>query len=385
MNRRFVGTVVGFCGSRWERWSMRCRHTRLGRHIAGQLVRSGTSAGAELRRRMRGRKPRRFRSQTEHLSEGTARIAILDSIDYRKRIAAEEEDDATCWTNATQLCKIIAQSIVTAKSKVAKENDRDELPHFALCNLHFAFCNFQFAIKKAMPCPSTATPTKPAPAQNIGRVTQVIGSTFDVEFPEHHLPAIYNAVKITSQQKGITLNLTGEVQQHLGGGRVRCVALGSTDGMVRGMDCLDTGSPGQGAGRQMHARPRVQSDRRRDRRPRADRGRGLLAHPPRRARGDRPLDPDRNLRDRHQGDRPADAVRPRRQGGPVRRGRLGQNRHPHRTDRANRHRPTAATPSSPASASEPARATTSGSKCSSRRSATPAATSSTRRAWSSAR
>ena len=80
-------------------------------------------------------------------------------------------------------------------------------------------------------------------AQNIGRVTQVIGSTFDVEFPEHHLPAIYNAVKITSQQKGITLNLTGEVQQHLGGGRVRCVALGNTDGMVRGMECLDTGSP----------------------------------------------------------------------------------------------------------------------------------------------
>ena len=57
------------------------------------------------------------------------------------------------------------------------------------------------------------------------------------------MPAIYNAVKITSQQKGITLNLTGEVQQHLGGGRVRCVALGNTDGMVRGMDCLDTGSP----------------------------------------------------------------------------------------------------------------------------------------------
>ena len=43
--------------------------------------------------------------------------------------------------------------------------------------------------------------------------------------------------------KGVELNLIGEVQQHLGGGRVRCVALGSTDGMVRGMDCLDTGAP----------------------------------------------------------------------------------------------------------------------------------------------
>ena len=80
-------------------------------------------------------------------------------------------------------------------------------------------------------------------APNVGRITQIIGSTFDAQFAEHRLPAIYNAVKITSQQKGVTLNLTGEVQQHLGGGRVRCVALGNTDGMVRGMDCLDTGSP----------------------------------------------------------------------------------------------------------------------------------------------
>jgi F-type H+-transporting ATPase subunit beta len=87
-----------------------------------------------------------------------------------------------------------------------------------------------------------ATATKSA-AQNVGRVTQVIGSTFDVQFPESSLPTIYNAVKITSQQKGISLNLTGEVQQHLGGGRVRCVALGNTDGMVRGMECIDTGAP----------------------------------------------------------------------------------------------------------------------------------------------
>jgi F-type H+-transporting ATPase subunit beta len=79
--------------------------------------------------------------------------------------------------------------------------------------------------------------------QNIGRVTQVIGSTFDAEFAEDQLPAIYNAVKIVSNQKGIALNLTGEVQQHLGGAHVRCVALGSTDGLVRGMECLDTGAP----------------------------------------------------------------------------------------------------------------------------------------------
>ena len=79
--------------------------------------------------------------------------------------------------------------------------------------------------------------------QNVGRVTQVIGSTFDAEFPEDKLPAIYNVVKVTSEAKGVKLNLTGEVQQHLGGGRVRCVALGSTDGMRRGQDCVDTGTP----------------------------------------------------------------------------------------------------------------------------------------------
>ena len=82
-----------------------------------------------------------------------------------------------------------------------------------------------------------------ATANNIGHITQVIGSTFDVEYPEGHMPAIYNAVKIESSQKGVTLSLWGEVQQHLGGGRVRCVALGSTDGLIRGLDCVDTGKP----------------------------------------------------------------------------------------------------------------------------------------------
>jgi F-type H+-transporting ATPase subunit beta len=79
--------------------------------------------------------------------------------------------------------------------------------------------------------------------QNIGRITQVIGSTFDVEFDEGQLPPIYNAVRIVSEHKGIKVNLVGEVQQHLGGSRVRCVALGSTDGLIRGQDCVDTGGP----------------------------------------------------------------------------------------------------------------------------------------------
>src|SRR5204863_5502656 len=74
-----------------------------------------------------------------------------------------------------------------------------------------------------------------------GKVIQVIGSTFDVEFPEGHLPEIYNAVRIDGTAKGVEIHLAGEVQQHLGGNRVRCVALGSTDGLVRGMPVLDTG------------------------------------------------------------------------------------------------------------------------------------------------
>src|SRR5207249_8407927 len=52
-----------------------------------------------------------------------------------------------------------------------------------------------------------------------------------------------NAVSIKAKTKGVSLNLVGEVQQHIGGSRVRCVALGSTDGLTRGMDAIDTGGP----------------------------------------------------------------------------------------------------------------------------------------------
>src|SRR5205807_4382081 len=82
-----------------------------------------------------------------------------------------------------------------------------------------------------------------ANGQHTGHIIQVIGSTFDAEFGEGHLPEIYNAVRIESDYKGVTIRLTGEVQQHLGGNRVRCVALGSTDGLVRGMKTVDTGKP----------------------------------------------------------------------------------------------------------------------------------------------
>jgi F-type H+-transporting ATPase subunit beta len=79
--------------------------------------------------------------------------------------------------------------------------------------------------------------------QKIGSIVQVIGSTFDVEFEEGHLPEIYNALKIDEEYKGVHLKVTGEVQQHLGGNRVRAVALGSTEGLYRGMKVVDSGSP----------------------------------------------------------------------------------------------------------------------------------------------
>ena len=94
-----------------------------------------------------------------------------------------------------------------------------------------------------MPTATPAAKPKPAASKNIGQVSQIIGSTFDVQFPEGRLPAIYNAVKISNRREGGKIDLVGEVQQHLGGGKVRCVALASTDGMIRGMECIDTGAP----------------------------------------------------------------------------------------------------------------------------------------------
>jgi F-type H+-transporting ATPase subunit beta len=79
--------------------------------------------------------------------------------------------------------------------------------------------------------------------EKIGTIVQVIGATFDAEFEEGHLPDIYSALKIDAEVGGRRLQLTGEVQQHLGGNRVRAVALGSTDGLVRGTSLVDTGAP----------------------------------------------------------------------------------------------------------------------------------------------
>ena len=78
-----------------------------------------------------------------------------------------------------------------------------------------------------------------------GKVVQIIGPVMDVEFTQESLPPIYNAVRITSDGFDVPapIDVTAEVEQHLGEGRVRCVAMEPTDGIVRGMKATDTGSP----------------------------------------------------------------------------------------------------------------------------------------------
>src|ERR1700693_6608210 len=78
---------------------------------------------------------------------------------------------------------------------------------------------------------------------HIGRVVQVIGPVLDIQFEAGHLPAIYNAVRITSEGYNVPepLDITVEVQQHLGEGRVRAVAMEPIEGMVRGMKAVDSG------------------------------------------------------------------------------------------------------------------------------------------------
>ena len=76
-----------------------------------------------------------------------------------------------------------------------------------------------------------------------GKVVQVIGPVVDIEFPAGELPEILNAIKITGKAADQEINLTVEVMQHLGDSITRCIAMSSTDGLMRGMEAEDTGSP----------------------------------------------------------------------------------------------------------------------------------------------
>jgi F-type H+/Na+-transporting ATPase subunit beta len=77
--------------------------------------------------------------------------------------------------------------------------------------------------------------------ENVGKILQVIGATVDCQFDSDKLPNILNAIKIVDQEQGI--NLTVEVALHIGDNMVRCIAMASTDGLVRGMKAIDTGAP----------------------------------------------------------------------------------------------------------------------------------------------
>ena len=82
-------------------------------------------------------------------------------------------------------------------------------------------------------------------AENIGKVVQISGPAVDIQFDEKHMPPIYQALRITSEGFDIPnpMSVIVEVQQHLGEGRVRTIAMEATEGMVRGMKAIDTGGP----------------------------------------------------------------------------------------------------------------------------------------------
>jgi F-type H+-transporting ATPase subunit beta len=80
-------------------------------------------------------------------------------------------------------------------------------------------------------------------AAHEGRIVQVIGPVIDVEFEGGHLPPIYNALSIKAEIQGQKIDIVAEVEQHLGEGRVRAVAMKPTDGLQRGMAAVDLGEP----------------------------------------------------------------------------------------------------------------------------------------------
>ena len=77
-------------------------------------------------------------------------------------------------------------------------------------------------------------------AQNTGKITQVIGAVLDIRFDKGVLPEINDAVEI--RRKDVS-TLVAETAQHLGDDIIRCIAMGPTDGLIRGMEAIATGGP----------------------------------------------------------------------------------------------------------------------------------------------
>ncbi|HEY9641977.1 MAG TPA: F0F1 ATP synthase subunit beta, partial [Coleofasciculaceae cyanobacterium] len=79
---------------------------------------------------------------------------------------------------------------------------------------------------------------------NVGYITQIIGPVVDAKFPAGQMPRIYNALSVKgTNSAGQEISVTCEVQQLLGDNQIRAVAMSSTDGLVRGMEAVDTGAP----------------------------------------------------------------------------------------------------------------------------------------------
>ena len=78
-----------------------------------------------------------------------------------------------------------------------------------------------------------------------GHVVQVSGPTIEIQFPEDHIPTLFNAIRVSSDgfDVPVQINIIAEVAQHIGEGRVRTIAMEPTDGLVRGMKAFDTGAP----------------------------------------------------------------------------------------------------------------------------------------------
>ena len=174
-------------------------------------------------------------------------------------------------------------------------------------------------------------------ANQDGRIVQVMGPVVDVEFPPGSLPEIYTALRVTNP--GVDDrpdNLVLEVAQHLGENTVRCVAMDTTDGLVRGQAAKNTGDGIRipvgpetlgriinVIGEPVDERGPVNAKR-------------TPAHPPPAAGVRRPVDRRRGAGDRHQGRRPDRSLPEGRQGRPLRRRRRGQDRRDHGADQQHR-------------------------------------------------
>ena len=142
----------------------------------------------------------------------------------------------------------------------------------------------------------------------VGKITQIIGAVLDIKFTEGKLPEINDAIDIPLADGK---KLVVEVSQHLGDDTVRCIAMGPTDGLVRGMDAVATGSP--------ICVPVGEATRAADRQPGSARGRGALSDPQAGARICRAVDRHGDPGNGHQGSRSAVPVSERRKDRLVRR------------------------------------------------------------------